>query len=137
MSTISLLRMLHLLEYMLLSYMFNSLFQKYPTKICDTLFFSSQLKNGNIDPSNAACVEDLNIFTKVSAKTTCGSKRNIIFFLNIILLPSLQEESMWSAKKCVFGLSCIISHVYWIIDISLAFAMYCENIYCTNIGAWL
>ena len=74
--------------------MFNSLFQKYPTKICDTLFFSSQLKNGNIDPSNAACVEDLNIFTKVSAKTTCGSKRNIIFFLNIILLPSLQEEGM-------------------------------------------
>ena len=77
---ISLLRMLHLLEYMLLSYMFNSFFQKYPTKICDTLFFSRQLKNGNVDPSNAACVDDLNIFTKVSAKTTCGSNKKYHFF---------------------------------------------------------
>ena len=66
----------------------------------------------NVDPNNAACVDDLGIFTEVSEKTTCGSYKKCLF-LFLFFLPSWQEESMWSTKKCMFGHSCIVSHVHW------------------------
>ena len=85
------------------------------------LFFSQSTKNNckgeyrNVDPNNAACVDDLGIFTEVSEKTTCGSYKKCLFFFSFH--PDKRRVCEALRNVCLnFHVSC---RMY--IDIPLAF----------------